>query len=50
MHSIFVIDKNTKCNLGIIDFIPHKGDRIAMKASVWRERWKSKLNVYCMIH
>lgn len=37
MHSIFVINKNTKCNLGIIDFIPHKGDRISMKASEWKE-------------
>ena len=47
MHSIFVIDKNTKCNLGIIDFIPHKGDRISMKASEWREM---EVEVECVLH
>ena len=33
MNNIFVIDKTTKCNLGVLDFIPRKDDRISMKAS-----------------
>ena len=33
MNNIFVIDKTTKCNLGVIDFTPQKDDRISMKAS-----------------
>lgn len=33
MNNIFVIDKTTKCNLGVIDFTPRKDDRISMKAS-----------------
>ena len=33
MNNVFVIDKATKCNLGLIDFIPRKDDRISMKAS-----------------
>lgn len=37
MNSVFVIDKTTKCNLGLIDFIPRKDDRISMKASEWGE-------------
>ena len=37
MNNIFVIDKTTKCNLGILDFTPRKDDRISMKASEWKE-------------
>lgn len=37
MNNIFVIDKRTKCNLGVLDFIPRKDDRISMKASEWKE-------------
>lgn len=37
MNSIFVIDKTTKCNLGILDFIPRKDDRISIKVSEWKE-------------
>lgn len=37
MNNIFVIDKITKCNLGLLDFIPRKDDRISMKASEWKE-------------
>lgn len=33
MNNIFVIDTATRCNLGTISFIPHKDDRISMKAS-----------------
>ena len=33
MDNIFVIDTATRCNLGNISFIPHKDDRISMKAS-----------------
>jgi hypothetical protein len=37
MNNIFVIDKTTKCNLGILDFTPRKDYRISMKASEWKE-------------
>lgn len=37
MNNIFVIDKATKCNLGVLDFTPRKDDRISMKASEWKE-------------
>lgn len=37
MNSVFVIEEATKCNLGVIDFIPNRGDRISMKASEWKE-------------
>lgn len=37
MSTAFVIDKVTKCNLGVLDFIPQKGDRISMKASECKE-------------
>ena len=37
MNNIFVIDKTTKCNLGVLDFTPQKDDRISMKASEWKE-------------
>ena len=32
MNNIFVIDKTTKCNLGVLDFTPRIDDRISMKA------------------
>lgn len=47
MNNIFVIDKNTKCNLGMLDFIPHKGDRISMKAS---ERKEMEVEVECVFY
>lgn len=31
--NIFAIDKCTKKNLGLLDFIPHKEDRIVLKDS-----------------
>lgn len=34
--NIFVIDKASKKNVGIIDFIPQKGDRIVVKPSLWK--------------
>lgn len=37
LNNIFIINKSTKCNLGTIDFIPQKNDRISMKASEWKE-------------
>lgn len=37
LNNIFVIDKTTKCNLGVLDFTPRKDDRISMKASEWKE-------------
>lgn len=37
MNNIFVIDKTTKCNLGVLDFTPRKDDRISMKASDGKE-------------
>lgn len=37
MNNIFVIDKTTKCKLGVLDFVPRKDDRISMKASEWKE-------------
>ena len=37
MNNIFVIDKTTKCNLGVLDFTPRKDDRISMKASEEKE-------------
>ena len=37
MNNIFVINKVTKRNLGTLDFIPRKADRISMKSSEWKE-------------
>lgn len=37
MNNIFVIDKTTKCNLGVLDFTPRIDDRISMKASEGKE-------------
>lgn len=47
MNSVFVIEEATKCNLGVIDFIPNRGDRISMKASEWREM---EVEVECVLH
>ncbi len=47
MNNIFVIDKNTKCNLGMLDFTPNKGDRISMKASEWKEM---EVEVECVFY
>ncbi len=35
MKNIFIIDKATKQNLGMLDFIPRKDDRIVLKISEW---------------
>ena len=37
MNNIFVIDKITKCNLGVLDFTPRIDDRISMKPSEGKE-------------
>lgn len=47
MNNVFVIDKATKCNLGLIDFIPRKDDRISMKASEWKE---VEVTVECVLY
>ena len=47
MNNIFVIDKTTKCNLGILDFTPRKDDRISMKASEWKE---IEVGVECVLY
>lgn len=47
MNSVFVIEEATKCNLGVIDFIPNRGDRISMKASEWKE---IEVVVECVLH
>lgn len=47
MNNIFVIDKTTKCNLGILDFTPRKDDRISMKASEWK---KIEVVVECVLY
>lgn len=47
MNNVFVIDKATKCNLGLIDFIPRKDDRISMKASEWKE---IEVTVECVLY
>ena len=44
--NIFVIDKNTKENLGIIDFIPRKDDRIILNKT-----WKNlEYKVECVVY
>lgn len=47
MDNIFVIDTATRCNLGNISFIPHKDDRISMKASDGKE---IELVVNCVLY
>lgn len=46
MNNIFVIDKNTKCNLGTIDFTPHKGDRVFLKIA----GRNIEIEVECVLH
>lgn len=47
MNNIFVIDKTTKCNLGLLDFIPRKDDRISMKKS---EKEEIEAVVECVLY
>ncbi len=47
MKNIFIIDKATKQNLGTLDFIPRKDDRIALKLS---ERIKAEGVVSCVFY
>ena len=42
MNNIFVIDKSTKKNLGILDFIPRKDERIVLKLTEWT-------NIECVV-
>lgn len=47
MKNIFMIDKATKQNLGTLNFIPRKDDRIALKLS---EETKAKGVVSCVLY
>lgn len=47
MNNIFVIEKTTKCNLGLLDFIPRKDDRISMKKS---EKEEIEVAVECVLY
>lgn len=47
MKNIFVIDKITKQNLGMLDFIPRKDDRIVLKLSEWT---KAECVVACVLY
>lgn len=40
--SIFVIDKASKRNLGILDFIPRKDERLVLKDDAWK-------NIECVV-
>lgn len=40
--NVFAIDKSTKRNLGILDFIPHKDDRVILKLTEWT-------NIECVV-
>ena len=40
--NIFVIDKATKKNLGILDFIPRKEERLVLKDGEWK-------NIECVV-
>ena len=46
--NIFLIDKDTKENLGNIDFIPKREDRIIITRSWKRLEYKVKCIVYCL--
>lgn len=51
MNNIFVIDKTTKCNLGVLDFTPRKDDRISIKASIKASKWKEiEVVVECVLY
>lgn len=41
--NIFVIDKETKQNLGILDFIPRREEHIVLKDREWK-------NVECIVN
>ena len=45
--NIFLIDKDTKENLGNIDFIPKREDRMIITRSWKRLEYKVKCIVYC---
>lgn len=45
---VFVIDKLTKYNLGVIDFIPRKEDHIAFKIPDTNK--KIEVEVECILH
>ena len=45
--NIFVIDKKTKNNIGIIDFIPKRQERIILNTSNWKEY---EYVVDCILH
>lgn len=47
MNNIFVIDKLKKRNLGFLDFIPRKNDRIIMKIS---EYTRIEVVVECVLY
>lgn len=47
MDNIFVIDKATKCNLGLINFIPHKDERILLKKTM---RGDVEVVVNCVLY
>lgn len=40
--SIFVIDKVSKQNLGVLDFIPRKDERVVLKDGAWK-------NIECVV-
>lgn len=40
--NVFVIDKTTKQNLGVLDFIPRKDERLVLKESEWK-------NIECVV-
>lgn len=40
--SIFVIDKASKQNLGVLDFTPRKDERLVLKDGVWK-------NIECVV-
>lgn len=40
--NIFVIDKASKQNLGILDFIPRKDERLVLQENTWK-------NIECIV-
>ena len=47
MNNIFVIDKGTKENLGVIDFTPRREERIILKRNEWHSL---ECKVCCIVH
>jgi hypothetical protein len=45
--NIFVIDKDTKTNIGILDFIPKMNERIILNSIEWKE-WEHVVD--CVLH